>query len=1569
MKRIRLIFFITCITFLISVSEIKAQYKFNPAQPKIGRPLGNRIINLYTFTSKSISANSVDFKNNISIHQSGESLSSSNIPSPTAIEVVSRRTGNSRYFIDADTASKFYIVQANENINYQKNGQWLVIDKRLTPLSATLFEAGDQQEPVGFDRNKKQAYIKTLTGIVYFNNWQLIGRNGATENILAQADWTHFSAGDDGIKITGIFPGVDAQMIIRQGAVKTNFIIKSNQFQHYEQLLFSDEFHSDNGGQLKFSDGSTDNEKIGAVDFSTGQQMVAHIDKAVMYAEKDPADTYKLLVYNLAVNYLRIVIDAKELNHQLKTSDVIIDPLVSSTGILALSNITGSMGNCADPLLVCKYDLQVQTPPKATFTRVAMQFGFTSHYPARLRDGFWNVNLGACSVGYFGIDPTLPDSIKNAQGTISTQGNWGDIPELISCLPPPACVPQTVTFTLGFANSVCNTSIVGCSDVYVSAEEPFQILIEGRTLEMKTMSSPDTMCQGSNATIAATGIYGVPPYNYSWNNSAGNDSTETVSPAATTNYTITITDQCGNTADSTVNIVVIPKVAPSVTVSAKGSLCTGADTLVLTTHSPTTAASLTKISWYDGNLIDHSNYNPNIDTTFIPTAAGKYSAIITSTAGCMATVDSIELALGVQPEVTITSSETSFCIGDTIVFKATPSNGGLAPSYQWQVNGMDVGTNSTTFTDIVLHDSDIITCILTSNATCAISSTITSNNIKISKGGVTAPYAYVVDDLNNSIDIVNLLTNSLVATVPVDSYPIFSLSNSNRNYLYVTYGNKYITVINTITNAIVSTIPVLGAGNICLSPDKSKLYVITDIIVGTNNVSSIIVINTATNAIISTIASHTGISGEYGDMCISPDGSKLYIATTEKSLDVMNTTTDLIESTIPLSTAPLNLIINSTGSELYMSSNGNFVTAINTSTYAMTNIPLPEYRADGMILSPDNSKLYVAVGDMIVTINTATNAVINTIQPDGVGAFQADGINISTDGSKLYFLDYISHSLKTLDLSSNTVTAQVNNTGQPYIITGLLETGYAGSNCPPIITSFNSTTVCGSMDTVTVVGHDLTGVFSVSFGGIAASFFKVINDSTIKALPGNGASGNVSVINSGGMDTLGGFTYITPVIPAIAITSNPATAICAGTNITFTAMITNGGVAPSYQWKLDGVNVGTNSSTYSNAALADNDSVSCTLTSSVTCIVLTVPVSNKIIVAVNPIVTPAVSIVASDNNICSGTPVTFTATPVNGGTNPSYQWLVNGSSVGTNNAGFTSASLLNGDLISCVLTSNVSCPTIPTTATSNIITMVINPIIAPSINILADTNSVCYGTPVTFIANTTNGGSSALYQWEVNGNVAGDNTSTYNSSTLQNNDIISCTLISSLGCTAPVVSNTINAIIYPLPTLQMGTDKTIPIGTSVTLDITVTGNINSYLWQPENSLNDAALKEPVATPIENTTYTVEITTVNKCKVSGSMAVKVYAKLLMPNAFTPNGDKNDDIFGIPPSIAAYIKINYFSIYDRWGNEIFTTKDPNKGWDGTYFGQPETMGNYVWMIIYPDPVTGNNTVEKGTVLLIR
>jgi len=162
----------------------------------------------------------------------------------------------------------------------------------------------------------------------------------------------------------------------------------------------------------------------------------------------------------------------------------------------------------------------------------------------------------------------------------------------------------------------------------------------------------------------------------------------------------------------------------------------------------------------------------------------------------------------------------------------------------------------------------------------------------------------------------------------------------------------------------------------------------------------------------------------------------------------------------------------------------------------------------------------------------------------------------------------------------------------------------------------------------------------------------------------------------------------------------------------------------------------------------------------------------------NPV---SVSVTVSPNPVCDGTQATFTATPVNGGSNPIFQWKVNSVNTGGNSPQFMYFPI-DGDIVTCVLQSSNTVCTTNNPATSSPVTMTVNPNLPVGITIAPSSNPFCQGNPVTFTATPSNGGSSPEYQWKINGvNAINANNAVY-SYIPMNGDVVTCEVTSSEPC-------------------------------------------------------------------------------------------------------------------------------------------------------------------------------------------
>lgn len=179
-------------------------------------------------------------------------------------------------------------------------------------------------------------------------------------------------------------------------------------------------------------------------------------------------------------------------------------------------------------------------------------------------------------------------------------------------------------------------------------------------------------------------------------------------------------------------------------------------------------------------------------------------------------------------------------------------------------------------------------------------------------------------------------------------------------------------------------------------------------------------------------------------------------------------------------------------------------------------------------------------------------------------------------------------------------------------------------------------------------------------------------------------------------------------LPSIRISASAtSTPVC--TSISFNAVVDNA-VDPDYQWMVSGVPAGGYSTTYSYNLFANGDQVYCILSAQGGCSGLVKDTSNVIDLSIDPHGAASVTITASQDTVCKGTPVTFTATVSNGSNQPVFEWLLNGDNTGDDSATFGGGNFSTGDVVTCLITSDDVCGL----AKSNSIPLVVSipPVIA-----------------------------------------------------------------------------------------------------------------------------------------------------------------------------------------------------------------------------------------------------------------
>ena len=194
---------------------------------------------------------------------------------------------------------------------------------------------------------------------------------------------------------------------------------------------------------------------------------------------------------------------------------------------------------------------------------------------------------------------------------------------------------------------------------------------------------------------------------------------------------------------------------------------------------------------------------------------------------------------------------------------------------------------------------------------------------------VAAGFAYVTNEDDNNVSVINTITNAVIATIPVGTQPRAAAVSPDGTRVYITnIGSGNVSVINTTTNTVIATIGVGSAPQgIIVSPDGSRVYV------SNANSDTISIINAVSNTVVSTVNVGTYPEG----LCLSPDGALLYVGNSDdQNVSVIKTSDNSLVTKITsgIFFNVTDVLVSQDGKSLYVT-NGGTLSVINTLTYGL----------------------------------------------------------------------------------------------------------------------------------------------------------------------------------------------------------------------------------------------------------------------------------------------------------------------------------------------------------------------------------------------------------------------------------------------------------------------------------------------------------------------------------------------------------------------------------------------------------------------------------------------------------
>jgi hypothetical protein len=701
-------------------------------------------------------------------------------PCDNCYELIGKRTETTKTFVKDGTGGRGIMQQtSNAPMHYKDaKGNWLTIKSQLQPDNAKqgIYAATEQEVPLSIYTGKKRVSLgKAGQHIEFNNNLELIYvKADGSRQSLGNADWTKYSAGDDGVYVTDAWPGIDIEMFVIRGSVKTNFRI-NHALPAYAagKLLVRDHLYTDDGMMMALPQGNVLMPLSGKLIYTGNIELndksgtrLFTISAASAFEKNNVKNTLRMLEYYIDGDSLDIALPGDFLNRPSSSYPVIIDPLISTATVSAVSGTTYSAGWTVG----CVYTNPASVPAKVTITDIQFSFQYITSGGAILNNGAFDFKLGTCrsptpSALYWNCNSLLTGSCTGTGASIFSS--------LFSCAPPPSCSPFNLNVTMDFYQDYASDP--PCSNLYITAGTPLTITVFANTIDPGTISATSaSICQGQSTTISFAALHGVGPYSYVWMPGGMTGTSITISPLATTTYTVTATDACGDVTTATQTIVV-NATAP---ITGTTTICIG--------NTTNLTDAITGGTWSSGSTAIATV----VKTSGVVTGVAPGTSVITYTspAGCNVTT-----TVTVLPVLAPITGPSSVCEGSTIAL-SDAATGGTWTSGNTTV--ATIGISSGIVTGVIAGTSVIK---YTSPGGCSVTTTITVNpvapitgTLTICAGGTTALHNTVTGGTWSS-------GNTTVATVGLSSGLVSGVTVGTAIITYTTSAGCTITATVSVT--------------------------------------------------------------------------------------------------------------------------------------------------------------------------------------------------------------------------------------------------------------------------------------------------------------------------------------------------------------------------------------------------------------------------------------------------------------------------------------------------------------------------------------------------------------------------------------------------------------------------------------------------------------------------------------------------------------------------------------------------------------------------------------------------